>query len=61
MRARKHYALSLQHQVAQHNLRAVYGLVYACRAVAEAAGAEGASEGSSAADRCVRAIACRIC
>jgi hypothetical protein len=47
VRARKHYALSLQHQVAQHNLRAVYGIVYTCKAVA--ALGEGASE--SATDR----------
>ena len=33
VRARKHYAISLQHQSAQHNLRAVYGILYTCRLI----------------------------
>lgn len=55
VRARKHYALSLQQQCAPHNLRSVYGLVYACRAIVAAAEADqqqgSSSSSSSAADR----------
>ena len=35
--ARKHYAMSLQNQAAQHNLRALYGVLYATSSAAQAA------------------------
>uniref|UniRef100_A0A7S3M0G9 ER membrane protein complex subunit 2 n=1 Tax=Spumella elongata TaxID=89044 RepID=A0A7S3M0G9_9STRA len=34
--ARKHYAMSLQNQAAQHNLRALYGVLYATNSAAQA-------------------------
>lgn len=46
VQARKHYALSLQNQSAQHNLRAVYGVLYASRAAA----AEAANNAEGSAD-----------
>ena len=35
VRARKQYAISLQHQSATHNLRAVYGVLYTSRALSD--------------------------
>jgi hypothetical protein len=42
--ARKHYSISLTNQAPQHNLRALYGLIYACNAVAAAAKSKGGME-----------------
>lgn len=42
--ARKHYAMSLQSQAAQHNLRALYGVLYASRSAAQAAAEAGAAD-----------------
>jgi hypothetical protein len=63
VKARKHYAISLQHQCAAHNLRAVYGVLYACRALRAVRSSGGSasttavvggdSSAIEAADRCV--------
>jgi tetratricopeptide (TPR) repeat protein len=44
--ARKHYALSLIQQSAKHNLRALYGVIYACQAVAASAAASASGKGA---------------
>jgi hypothetical protein len=67
VKARKHYAISLQHQCAAHNLRAVYGILYACRAlravsvavpVRSTAVVGSDSSAIEAADRCVDGSRC---